>query len=119
MRKIGLAVLMIFTISTGSLWADVIGETVATANLTRTEGITARQVDKKLAEIRNMGAQTGIQPDTITREQVLDSLISEVLIKQAAERDGVRVQQEDINRLINQQKRQIEAQMGQKISDQE
>ncbi|MDZ7793300.1 MAG: peptidylprolyl isomerase [Spirochaetia bacterium] len=119
MRKIGLAVLIIFTILTGSLWADVIGETVATVNLTRTEGITARQVDKKLAEIRNMGTQTGIQPDKITREQVLDSLISEVLIKQAAERDGVRVQQEDIDRLVNQQKRQIEAQMGQKLSDQE
>jgi len=110
---------MIFTISTGSLWADVIGETVATVNLTRTEGITARQVDKKLAEIRNMSTQTGIQPDKITREQVLDSLISEVLIKQAAERDGVRVQNEDVDRLITQQKRQVEAQMGQQLSDQE
>src|SRR6056297_1332337 len=119
MRKIGLAVLIILTALTGSLWADIIGETVATVNLTRTEGITKQQVDKKLAEVRNMGAQTGIQPDTITREQVLDSLISEVLIKQAAERDGVRVQNEDVDRLITQQKRQVEAQMGQQLSDQE
>ncbi|HKL03073.1 MAG TPA: SurA N-terminal domain-containing protein, partial [Cryomorphaceae bacterium] len=119
MRKIGLAVLIIFTIFTGSLFADVIGETVATVNLTHTEGITARQVDKKLTEIRNMSTQTGIQPDKITREQVLDSLISEVLIKQAAERDGVRVQNEDVDRLITQQKRQVEAQMGQQLSDQE
>jgi len=119
MRRIGLAILIIFTILNGALWAEVIGETVATVNLTRTEGITARQVDKKLAEIRNMSTQTGIQPDKITREQVLDSLISEVLIKQAAERDGIRVQQEDIDRLVNQQKRQVEAQMGQQLSDRE
>ena len=119
MKKIGLAVLIILTALTGSLWADIIGETVATVNLTRTEGITKQQVDKKLAEVRNMGAQTGIQPDKITRDQIIESLISEVLVKQAAERDGIRVQQEDIDRLVTQQKRQIEAQMGRQLSDRE
>lgn len=104
---------------TFSLSAQVLGETVATVNLTRTQGITSQQVDKKLEEIRKMGSQSGVPIDQISREQVIESLISEILIKQAAERDGIRVQQEDLNRLVDQQKRQVEAQLGRNLTDQE
>src|SRR6056297_1703849 len=119
MRKTVIAIL-IFTLGfTGLLWADILGETVATVNLTHTQGITSRQVTEKLEEIKKMGAQSGAPVNQITRDQVVESLISEILIKQAAERDGVSVQQEDLNRLINQQKRQVEAQLGQSVGDKE
>ncbi|MFW6207275.1 MAG: foldase protein PrsA [Spirochaetota bacterium] len=121
MRKSNITVLIFYLLIglTTSLSAQVLGETVATVNLTRTQGITSQQVDEKLEEIRRMGSQSGVPSDQITRDQVIESLISETLIKQAAERDGIRVQNEDLQRLIDQQKRQVEAQLGQSLSDEE
>jgi peptidyl-prolyl cis-trans isomerase SurA len=121
MRKSGRAVLTVVLLLgfSASLSAQVLSETVATVNLTRTQGITSQQVDEKLKEFRNMGAQSGVPVDQINRDQVIESLISEILIKQAAERDGIRVQQEDLDRLIAQQKRQVEAQLGQSVGEQE
>lgn len=120
MRKNRITVLIFYLLIglTVSLSAQVLGETVATVNLTRTQGITSQQVDEKLEEIRQMGAQSGVPIDQITRDQVIESLISEILIKQAAERDGIKVQEEDLQRLVDQQKRQVEAQLGQSLDDQ-
>ena len=121
MRKSRITVLIFYLLIgvTFSLSAQVLGETVATVNLTRTQGITSQQVDEKLEEIRQMGSQSGVPIDQISRDQVIESLISEVLIKQAAERDGIRVQDEDLQRLVDQQKRQVESQLGQSLGDEE
>ncbi len=121
MRKSRITVLIFYLLIgvTFSLSAQVLGETVATVNLTRTQGITSQQVDEKLEEIRQMGSQSGVPIDQISRDQVIESLISEILIKQAAERDGIRVQDEDLQRLVDQQKRQVESQLGQSLGDEE
>jgi len=113
-RITAFALMILF--STGFLWAQMIGQTAATVNLTRTVGITKRQVEQRLQELKRIGSRSGIPADSITREQVVDSLISEILIRQAAERDGVSVNEESLSSIIEQQKREVEAQLGRPLS---
>ena len=50
---------------------------------------------------------------------MLDSMISSILITQAAEKSGIIVSDLDINRVIQAQKKSAEAQIRQRISDQQ
>jgi peptidyl-prolyl cis-trans isomerase SurA len=97
--------------------ADLIGSTVATVNLTRMEAITASEVDKKLRQLQEIGSQSGIPNDQITRENVITSLIDQTLILQAAERDNVTVPDTQIDRMIDEQRRSYEMQSGQRIDE--
>jgi len=119
MMKRKLMVCILLMISAVSLWAQVIGQTVATVNLTKTVGITKRQVDQRFEELREIGSRSGIPADSISRDQVVDALISEILIRQAAERDNISVDQESLESIIEQQKREVEAQLGRTLSQQE
>ncbi|HDQ13444.1 MAG TPA: peptidylprolyl isomerase [Sediminispirochaeta sp.] len=95
---------------------QVLGKTVATVNLTRTVGITEAQVKQRMEELRRIGADSGLRPENIGYEQVLESMIAEILIRQAAERDGIEVPENNLEELFAQQKRQIEMQLGREIS---
>lgn len=99
--------------------AQMLGKTVATVNLTKTVGITESQVEQRYEELKSLGAQGGLPSGSITREKAIESLIMDIVIKQAAERDGVTVQEEDLQKLIDQQKRQLEVQAGRSLSQQE
>lgn len=101
------------------LSAQMLGQTVATVNLTKTVGITKSQVDKRYEELRALGAQSGVPAGSITREKAIESLIMDIVIRQAAERDGVTVQEEDLQKLMDQQKKQMEVQVGRSLSQQE
>lgn len=115
MKRYAYAVLMIFLFFPAVVSAEVIGETLATVNLTRTEAISSNEVEAKMEQLREFGGQAGIAPEQITRERVLESMIRNILIRQAAERDGVTVPDSDIQRLIQQQKQSIEQQAGRPI----
>lgn len=119
MRKRLIVVLVLFLSSLGLLWGQMLGQTIATVNLTKTVGITKSQVDQRMEELKRITSMSGVSPDQITREQVIDSLISEILIRQAAERDNITVDEDNLQQLIDQQKRQIEAQIGRSLSQSE
>lgn len=99
-------------------FAQTLGNTVATVNLTKMEAITSKEVNKKLNQLKEIGSQSGIPQDQITRENVMESLIDQTLIKQAAERDGVKVPDSRVDRMIEEQRRAYMQNSGRRI-DQE
>ena len=112
-----ISILLIFCICSASvLWSQMIGQTAATVNLTKTVGITERQIEQRMEELKKIGSRSGIPADSITRVQVLESIISEILIQQAAERDSIVVNEESLSRIVNQQKREVELQLGRSIT---
>lgn len=95
------------------------GKTVATVNLTKMEAITEGEVDKKLNQLKNIGNRSGIPEDQINKKNVIESLIDKTLINQAAERDGITVQDQMVNRMIEDQIRSYQQQSGQTVSKEE
>ncbi len=101
------------------LAAQLLGSTLATVNLTKMEAITSKEVDKKLKQLQEIGAQSGIPQDQINRENVLESLIDQALIKQAAERDGVTVPKSRVDRMIEEQRRSFMQNSGQNVGEEQ
>ncbi|MFO7849892.1 MAG: peptidylprolyl isomerase [Spirochaetia bacterium] len=100
-------------------YSELIDTTVARVNLTKTEAITESQVKKKLKELQEIGNQSGISPEQITRENVVTSLIDQVLIKQAAEREGVEVPDNQVDQMIHEQKIGYQQNTGKQVGEEE
>lgn len=115
-RIILIYAILLCAVVPSALTAQVIGETLATVNLTHTEAISSNEVEAKMQELRQLGGQAGFSPDQITREQVLESMIRNILIRQAAERDNISVNEQDMQRMLAQQKQGLEQQAGRQLS---
>lgn len=102
-----------------TITAQVIGETLATVNLIEQEGISSNEVEEKMKQLEELGGQAGIAPQNITRERVLESMIRNTLIRQAAERDNITVSDNNLQRMLQQQKQQVESQAGRSISQEQ
>jgi parvulin-like peptidyl-prolyl isomerase len=91
-------------------------QTVATVNLTRTESITLRQLK---AEVENMEKITGRSLNQAEKRQVLDAMINERLILQAAERDRISITDNEINQHFNELKAMLAQNIGRQPTDAE
>ncbi|MCK5672518.1 MAG: peptidylprolyl isomerase, partial [Spirochaetales bacterium] len=98
-------------------YADTISEPLASVNLIRPEMITSLEVDQKIEQYNRQLRSSGLPVQNISRKEMLDSIISSILIAQAAEKSGLNVSDVDINRVIESQKKSAEAQLQQNISD--
>ncbi len=84
----------------GSLvFADVIDKPVATVKLTRLEAITAKQFRQKVEMLESRSRVTLSLDD---RKKLLDLLVSEILIKQAAAQENVIVTQTELAQRLEQ-----------------
>ncbi|WP_319561201.1 peptidylprolyl isomerase [Marispirochaeta sp.] len=86
----------------------------AMINLIRTEIITKGQLQQRVEETEEVRVQArlGIPPQT--EKQVLDAMIAEILIQQAAERDGIAVSESEITAALNNQRKSAELQLQQR-----
>jgi peptidyl-prolyl cis-trans isomerase SurA len=100
-------------------FADILSEPLASINLIRPVMITSLEVDQKIEQYNKQLAGNGLPVQNINRNEMLDSIISSVLISQAAEKSGLIVSEIDINRVIAAQKQSAEGQLKQKISDEQ
>jgi parvulin-like peptidyl-prolyl isomerase len=91
-------------------------QTVATVNLIRTESIT---VGQHKAEVANMEKMAGRPLNKDERRQVLDAMINERLILQAAERDRITVTDNEINQHFNELKAILAQNIGRQPTDAE
>lgn len=101
------------------LFAEVLSEPLASVNLIRPEMITSQEVDQKIELYNRQLSKSGRPIQNISREEMLNSIISSILIAQAAEKSGLIVSDIDINRVIQSQKKSAEAQLRQKITDEQ
>ncbi|WP_033301816.1 peptidylprolyl isomerase [Sediminispirochaeta bajacaliforniensis] len=115
-----LGVVLVLFFLCGSVFpvsADLVGQTVATVTLTKTEGISSVQLDQRVAQVAAARKKAGLSADGVDRKEVLDAMIAEVLIKQAAERSGISIPQEQIQQVVAKQKASIEQQVGRPLTD--
>lgn len=79
------------------VFGQVLDKPAATVNLHKPEIITTKQLDQRMAQL----AMYVQQP--LTKKQVLDDIISEVLLKQAADYAGINVSDTEVVLAIKQQ----------------
>ncbi len=118
MKKIIFILVFIIVISVFA-FGDLLGEPLASVNLTKPELITAQEVDTRIEQYNKQLLSTGIPQKNITRKEMLESMISSVLIAQAAERSGIKVLEQDLLRVVQAQKKSAETQLRQNISDEQ
>ncbi len=114
MKKLA-GILIFFSLAAG-LFADVLSETVATVNLIKPQMITSRQVQNEINAYNEQLKKSGLPPQKITKKQMLDNMISSILILQAAERDGITVSGAEMQRVIDTQMKSVENQLHRKLS---
>lgn len=95
----------------------LVDKPVATINLTRPEMISMLQLDRQYTQIEQIRLQSGGQGEPLTKLDVLELMISEILINQGMERDGIRVSQEELDQTVANQKASIERQNGVVLTD--
>jgi parvulin-like peptidyl-prolyl isomerase len=91
-------------------------QSAATINLTKTEAITVGQLR---TEVQRMEKASGKTLTKAERLQVLDVMINERLVIQAAERDRIIISENEVNQQIEQFKNMLGQQLGRKPTDAE
>ncbi|MFW6313203.1 MAG: SurA N-terminal domain-containing protein, partial [Spirochaetota bacterium] len=96
MKKRLLAPLLLLLAVTAS--AQILDRPVAVVRLTETVNIGRRQLDTQLALFQQQLGRT-LEPSE--QEQILEALVNDELLLQAASRSGTRVTQEEIQNYLS------------------
>lgn len=108
--------LLILVVGGSALWAQPIDRPVAMVKLYESEAISQTQFKRTVASMeKQMGRALGLEE----KKQLLDQLVNEKLLIQAANKERVTVTESDITLLKDQTKRLYEQQLGKQLSDQE
>ncbi|MCQ2397764.1 MAG: peptidyl-prolyl cis-trans isomerase, partial [Sphaerochaetaceae bacterium] len=89
------------------------GTPIVRVNLTKNDVVTQQDLDEAYDYYKE------IYGKELTSEDVLDALIDDIIFKQGAERDGYSLNEDQKNNLFATQKKTMEEQAGQKISDED
>ncbi len=111
MKKLTSVIALLVVIAL-SLSAASISSPAATVNLTKNKVITMSTLESEYESYTAQGY-------TVTKLEVLNSLIDEILIEQGASRDGYSITDSEVEQLYAQQKSSIESQLGQTLTDEE
>ncbi len=111
MKKI-LSVISVLVFSLALLSAASISSPAATVNLTKNKVITMDMLNTEFQKYSQGGFQ-------VTKLDVLNAMIDDILVEQGAARDGYAVSDSDAELLFQQQKANIDAQAGRSLTDAE
>ena len=114
MKKILLLTLFITLTASAFSQADL--QPAAIVNLTRSEPITVRQLR---TEVDRLQTATGQTLTVDQRREVLDAMINERLVLQAAARDRVMVTENEVNQQMQQLRAGLAQQLGRQPTDAE
>lgn len=101
-----------------SLSAQLIDETLVKVSLIRDDYITSVMLNTRLRMMENLSTQLNANLD-ITQDQMIELLINEILVKQAATREKITVSEAQITENIAKQKAYLEQAYKTKVTDQE
>ncbi len=105
--------LLLFFLLLVPLSAAPVDSPAAVVNLIRAEIITQKQLQQRFEETEEVRIQARLPIPPQTEEQVLDAMIAEILIKQAAEREGINITANEIDQALEGQRRSAETQLKQ------
>ena len=114
MKHFLLIILGLLTAVSGFSQSDL--QPVATINLTRTEAITVGQLR---ADVERMEKGAGRTLTLEERKQVLDVIINERLVLQAAERDRISISENEVNQQMQQLRSVLAQQLGRQPTEAE
>jgi peptidyl-prolyl cis-trans isomerase SurA len=83
-------------------FADVIDKPVVTVKLTKLEAITLKQFRQKVEALESRTQNTLSMED---RKKLVDLLVADILIKQAAEKEGITIPQQEFDSRLEQAKK--------------
>ncbi|MBT3271711.1 MAG: peptidylprolyl isomerase [Spirochaetales bacterium] len=119
MKKIVFCLLLIAAVIFPAA-AQIIDQPAATVNLTKPEYISIKQLDERVLQYQQLTAQglADIPTDPLI---ILDSMVQEILIKQAADEavaEGVvYISDQKVNEQINSVRKSLDAQQGSPVTD--
>lgn len=111
LRRLTVGLLILYLVM--PLCAAPVDSPAAVVNLIRAEIVTQKQLQQRFEETEEVRIQARLPIPPQTEEQVLDAMIAEILIKQAAERAGINVSANEINAALENQRRAAETQLKQ------
>ncbi len=94
-----------------------LGKTIVSVTLNRSEQISDRTLDKAYEDIVRVAQLAGKNPASIQKNDVLKTLIDDVLLRLAAEKKGIKVQSDDITKIVQSQKKSLELSLGRQLTD--
>ena len=117
-------ILTVLLLAASALSAQAINiaKPAASVNLIKPEMISVQQLDSQvdaLNTIRVRAGQPAVNASKAEKMQILEMMISDILIMQGAERDGVSAEQQEINNAVQNQKAQYEQQRGRAYTEAE
>jgi parvulin-like peptidyl-prolyl isomerase len=113
-RIVGLIVLGVA--ATALIFAQADLQPVAIVRLTRSEPITVKQFR---TEVQRIESQAGRSLSVAERRQVLDTMINEKLVMQAAERDRITVTDNEVNQQLQQLRSSMTQTLGRQPTEAE
>ena len=114
MKRIFIVILGLLTAVSGFSQSNM--QPAATVNLIRTEQITVGQLRIEVERMETAASRPLTQPE---RLQVLDVMINERLVMQAAERDRISITENEVNQQIQQLRGALAQQLGRQPTDAE
>ncbi|MBI9105543.1 MAG: peptidylprolyl isomerase [Spirochaetales bacterium] len=105
---------------TGNIFGQLIDKPAASINYSKPEMISVKQLEAQVQVVnalRERAGQQAKQPTIADKVEVLEMMISDMLIMQAAESKGIKAEEAEIANAINSQKVQLEQQNQRKITD--
>lgn len=118
-KKITLLPLFLLLLA-GNVFGQLIDQPAASINYSKPELISMKQLDAQIEVINSLRQRSGqpaATPSKADKLEVLDMMISDLLLMQAAESKGVSAEAAEITNAVNSQKAQIEQQNQRKITD--
>ena len=115
-RRSLLAILILLALVAPQLPAQVLDRPVAVVRLRQTANIGRRDVDAQIALFEQ---QLGRALQSAEKRQILEALINDELLLQAAGRAGVRVTQEELQNYLAAQRQQLSQSMGTVLNEEQ
>lgn len=115
-----LLIIPLLLVLAGNVFGQMIDQPAASINYSKPEMISVKQLEAQVQVInalRQRAGQPTTAPSKADKLDVLDMMISDILIMQAAESSGVIAEEAEIASAVNTQKAQIEQQNQRKITD--
>lgn len=113
-RKLAAPLLLFLVAATAS--AQVLDQPVAIVRLTETVNIGLREIEGQLTVFEQ---QLGRELQAAEKQQILDALINDELLLQAAGRASVRVTQEEIQNYLSVQRQQWSQALGEMLTEEQ
>ena len=111
MKKIVIALFITLSLAVSGLFAQTGLQPIAEVKLNSRAPITLGQLKTRVSALeKEIGRKMTVQE----RQQTLDGLINERLIVQAAEKDGIKIMDSEVNNYFNEY---VSSQLGQQVSE--